>query len=180
MDRNKLSLRQLLLILVVLCASFSAGAAQTTASASENSATNDGRKAFDKLKGLSGEWQAPEGKDVMIDRFRPIAGGDAFVYEEWKAGAQLTSTVFYMVGSELRADHFCDFGNQLHYVVKPSPDGNTLQFELRDATNLDVHPRHFHSATWRFVDADHLSQDWQISGGGKDPKTVRLDFTRQK
>jgi hypothetical protein len=180
MDQNKVGLRQLLMILVVLGLSFSAGAAQTTASASDNAGTGDGRKALERLKGLSGEWKALEGKDVMIDRFRPIAGGDAFVYEEWKAGAQLTSTVFYMVGSELRADHFCDFGNQLHYVVKPSADGNSLQFELRDATNLDVHPRHFHSSTWRFVDADHLTQDWQITGGGKEPKTVRLDFTRQK
>jgi hypothetical protein len=153
--------------------------AQTSA-ATDNSASGSSRAAFEKLKSLSGEWQAPEGKDVMIDRFRPIAAGDAFVYEEWKGGAQLTSTVFYMVGNELRADHFCDFGNQLHYAVRPSDDGKTFQFELKDATNLDVHPRHFHSSTWHFVDADHLTQDWQITGGGKDAKTVRLDFTRQK
>lgn len=180
MDKNKVSLRYCLLLMVMLSTYLSMGLAQATSTAPDNNATSNGQRAFERVKTLSGEWQAPEGKDVMIDRFRPMASGDAFVYEEWKGGQQLTSTVFYMVGTELRADHFCDFGNQLHYVVKPSPDGNTLQFELRDATNLDVHPRHFHSATWRFVDADHLSQDWQITGGGKDPKTVRLDFTRQK
>lgn len=139
-----------------------------------------GAAAFEQIKGLTGEWHAPEGQDVMINIFRPMAFGSAVLHEEWKRGEQLTATVFYMVGSELRADHFCDFKNRLRYVVKPAPDAGTLLFELRDATNLDVSPRHFHSTTWRFVDATHLTQDWHITGGGKESKTVQLAFTRQK
>jgi hypothetical protein len=153
--------------------------AQTTPDPARTTRTDDGQQAFERIESLAGEWHAPEGNDVMIDVFRPMASGSAFVYEEWKRGKQLTATVFYMVGGELRADHFCDFGNQLHYLVKLSPEGNVLMFELQNGTNLDTHPRHFHSSMWRFVDANHFSQDWQISGGGKEPKTVRLDFTRQ-
>lgn len=139
-----------------------------------------GAAAFEQIKGLTGEWHAPEGQDVMINIFRPIAFGSAVLHEEWKRGEQLTATVFYMVGTELRADHFCDFKNQLRYVVKPAPDPKTLLFELRDAMNLDVEPRHFHSTTWRFLDATHLNQDWHITGGSKEPKMVQLAFTRQK
>jgi hypothetical protein len=138
-----------------------------------------GAAAFEQIKGMTGEWHAPEGGDVMINIFRPIAFGSAVLHEEWKRGEQLTATVFYIVGSELRADHFCDFKNQLRYSVKRSPDG-TLVFEMRDATNLDVQPRHFHSTTWHFVDATHVTQEWHLTGGGKEPKSVRLEFTRQK
>jgi hypothetical protein len=139
-----------------------------------------GTVAFERLKGLVGEWHAPEGNAVMINIFRPIAFGSAILHEEWKNGEQLTATVFYLVGDELRADHFCDFKNQLRYVVTPSADRSVLSFALRDATNLDVQPRHFHSTTWRFVDATHHTQEWHITGGGKEDKMVRLEFTRQK
>src|SRR4051812_33065855 len=73
----------------------------------------DGAVAFERLKGLIGEWDAPLGKNgVMTDIFRPMAFGNAILHEEWKNGEQLTATVFYLVGSQLRADHFCDLGNQ--------------------------------------------------------------------
>jgi hypothetical protein len=136
---------------------------------------------FDRLKALLGEWDAPLPKnETMTDIFRPIGSGTAILHEEWKNGEQLTATVFYVVDNELRADHFCDLGNQLHYVAKPSNDPNLMAFELRDSTNLDTHPRHFHSTTWHLVDADHHTQDWEVMGGGRDAKVVVMEFTRKK
>lgn len=163
----------------------SAGTAEPGATAGQATrhapaASTDGAAAFERIKGLTGEWHAPEGQDVMINIFRPIAFGSAMLHEEWKRGEQLTATIFYLVGDELRADHFCDFKNQLRYVVTQSSDPDALQFKLRDALNLDVQPRHFHSTTWRFLDATRLTQDWHIEGGGKDPTMVRLEFSRQK
>jgi hypothetical protein len=140
----------------------------------------DGPAAFEKLKSLIGEWDAPLGKNgVMTDIFRPMGFGTSILHEEWKNGEQLTATVFYLVGTELRADHFCDLGNQLHYVVTKSNDPNVLTLELRDSTNLDTHPKHFHSTTWRFIDAQHHTQDWELMSPGKDAKNVRLEFTRK-
>jgi hypothetical protein len=146
----------------------------------ERAPSAGGAAAFERIKGLTGEWHAPEGQDVMINIFRPIAFGSAMLHEEWKRGEQLTATIFYMVGDELRADHFCDYRNQLRYVVTPSSDPDALQFTLREGLNLDVQPRHFHSTTWRFLDATRLTQDWHIEGGGKNPAKVRLEFRRQK
>jgi len=77
----------------------------------------DAQAAFARMRSLVGEWRAPlSNNETMIDIFRPIAFGTALLHEEWKNGEQLTATVFYVVGSELRADHYCDMGNQLHYV----------------------------------------------------------------
>ena len=123
--------------------------------------------AFAKMRSLIGEWHAPLPKnETMIDIFRPIAFGTALLHEEWKNGEQLTATVFYVDGSKLRADHFCDMGNQLRYVDE-STDPQVLRWVLHDASNLDTHPLHFHSTTWRYVDAQHHVQDWEAASPGQ-------------
>ena len=141
---------------------------------------SDGAAGFEKLKSLIGEWDAPLGKNgVMTDIFRPMGSGTAILHEEWKNGEQLTATVFYLVGSQLRADHFCDLGNQLHYVAVKSDDPNALTLELRDSTNLDTHPQHFHGVTWHFIDASHHNQDWELMTPGKETKIEHLVLTRR-
>jgi hypothetical protein len=86
-----------------------------------------------------------------------------------------------MEGPQLRADHFCDYRNEPHYAVEASPaDPDILNFEFRYATNLDSHPVHFHSTTWKIQDKDHLIQDW-YTAGGKTPtrQPVHMEFTRK-
>lgn len=142
--------------------------------------TSEGVAFFERIKRLEGRWTAQTRDGVMTNVFRPIAFGSAVLHEEWLRGEQITASVFYLVGSELRADHFCDFKNQLRYTGRPTTDSTVIAFELREAINLDVQPRHFHATTWRFRDATHLSQEWQIVEPGKEPRLVRMDFTRQE
>ena len=61
-----------------------------------------------------------------------------------------------------------------------SDDPNAVVLELRDSTNLDTHPQHFHSATLHLIDADHHNQDWELMSPDKGAKVVRLEFTRKK
>ncbi len=139
----------------------------------------DARAQFEQLKTLAGAWDAPLPRnEVMRNIFRPIAFGTAVLHEEWKSGEQLTATVFYLVGSELRADHYCDFGNQLHYVARPSKVDRVFDFELEHATNLDKHPRHFHSTRWELIDDSRHVQDWTIATPGKPMQSVRMEFAR--
>ena len=136
--------------------------------------------AFDNLKKLTGRWEAPlSNNKTIVDTFQPFALGTAILGEEWVDGKQITSTVFYLVGSELRADHYCDYLNQPRYVARTFTDPSVIDFEFREATNLEAHPKHFHSTTWHFVDATHLTQDWQVEGGSKGKSTVRLEFVRK-
>jgi hypothetical protein len=136
--------------------------------------------AFDNLKKLTGRWEAPlSNNKTIVDTFQPFALGTAILGEEWVDGKQITSTVFYLVGSELRADHYCDYLNQPRYVARTFTDPSVIDFEFREATNLDAHPKHFHSTTWHFVDANHLTQDWDVEGGPKVKSTVRLEFVRK-
>jgi hypothetical protein len=136
--------------------------------------------AFENLKKLMGRWEAPLGHDkTIIDTFQPFAFGSAILGEEWLDGQQITSTVFYMVGSELRADHYCDYLNQPRYVARTSADPSVIDFEFREATNLDTHAMHFHSTTWHLIDADHLDQDWRVAGSPKGNSTIHLKFVRK-
>jgi hypothetical protein len=134
---------------------------------------------LDRIKSLEGTWDAPTRDGVMTDIFRPFALGTKVLGEEWINGKQITSTVFYLVGSELYADHYCDFLNEPRYTAKPSADPNVIDLEFRDATSLDAHPAHFHSTRWRIVDRDHLIEDWVVLGGKKSVSTVHLEFTRR-
>ncbi len=141
----------------------------------------DVQAAFARLKQLYGKWEAPlSGNKTIVDTFQPFAFGTAILAEEWVGDQQVTSTVFYMVGAELRADHYCDYGNQPRYVLRPSPDPSVVAFDFRDATNLDSHPTHFHSTTWHLIDATHMTQDWNVEGGAKGKSMVRLEFVRRE
>jgi hypothetical protein len=136
--------------------------------------------AFDNLKKLVGRWEAPLGHNkTIVDTFQAFAFGTAVLGEEWVDGKQIASTVFYMVGSQLRADHYCDYLNQPRYVARTSTDPSVIDFVFRDATNLDAHPKHFHATTWQFIDANHLTQDWHVEGGPKGKSTVHLEFVRK-
>ncbi len=165
-------MRALLACLTCVLALLNSDAARADAQAASAQA------AFAKMRSLVGEWHAPLPKnETMIDIFRPIAFGTALLHEEWKNGEQLTATVFYVEGSKLRADHYCDMGNQLRYIDE-STDPQVLRWVLHDASNLDTHPLHFHSTTWRYVDAEHHVQDWEAAIPGKPSKTIRMDFKR--
>lgn len=138
-----------------------------------------GQALFDKLRGLTGTWDAPLGTGIMTDIFKPFAFDTAILGEEWLNGKQITSTVFYVVNGELRADHYCDYLNQPRYTAVPSLDPNLIDFQFRDATNLDTHPKHFHGTKWEVVDATHLTQDWFVMGG-KDPVSLaHMEFTKR-
>lgn len=139
-----------------------------------------GQAAFAIIKQLVGKWEAPMGDGrTIIDTFQPFALGTAILAEEWVDGQQITSTVFYMVGPELRADHYCDYLNQPRYVAQPSADPSIVDFAFREATNLDAHPTHFHATRWQLIDATHLTQDWDVEGGAKGNHTMHLNFVRQ-
>lgn len=156
-----------------------AGTNGTPAAAPSAAALTGGEAMFQTIHKLVGRWvaQLPNGKPI-VDTFQTFASGTYVLHEEWVDGKQITSSVFYMVGSQLWVDHFCDYLNQPRYTAKPSADPSVIDLEFRGATDLDAHPRHFHSTVWHVIDATHMTQDWEVLGGPKGRVIVHLDFVR--
>lgn len=154
-----------------------AAAAQAAMPAAQPTA--GGEAMFQTLLKLTGRWQAMMSNNKpIVDTFKTFGAGTYVLHEEWVDGKQITTSVFYMVGGQLWADHYCDYLNQPRYVAKESADPAFIDLQFRGATNLDAHPRHFHSSLWHLVDATHMTQDWDVQGGPKGETHVVLKFTR--
>src|SRR5579871_6216361 len=137
------------------------------------------KAAFEKMKSLAGDWECK--RPHLLNTFRVIGEGSALLHLEKPDGRPEIVTVFYPVGAELWADHYCFMKNQPRYVAKPSSDPNVIDFEFRDITNLAAAPgeAHMHSTTWRLIDAGHLIQDWHVYKDGKEIRVNHLEFTRK-
>jgi hypothetical protein len=66
------------------------------------------------------------------------------------------------VDPQLRTDQYCGLGNQLHYIARSSADPTAVTLDLSNGSNLDTHPRHFHSTVWHLIDANHHTQNWEL------------------
>jgi hypothetical protein len=168
-----------LLIMLPCSESFAQAEDHGAMAAAPSASPSVGQMLFDKIHQLIGTWDAPLGGGVITDVFRPFAFDTAILGEEWLNGKQITSTVFYVVDGELRADHYCDYLNQPRYTAVPSVDPDVIDFQFREATNLDAHPKHFHGTTWKLVDAVHLTQDWFVMGGNKPVSLAHMEFVRR-
>ncbi len=139
-----------------------------------------GEQQLKTIESLTGTWDYKGKTGVLTDVFQPFANGTAVLGEELLNGKQITSTVFYVVDGQLYADHYCDYKNQPRYTAVSSTDQNVIDFEFREATNIDAYPVFFKSTTWTILDADHMVQDWYVQGGTKPNALVHMTFTKRK
>jgi hypothetical protein len=117
-------------------------------------------EAFEKVKALAGEWEAPYDGKIMKDTFRVVSDGSAVLHtESWNGSTQGAVSVIYPNGNELWLDHYCDLENQPRFSARPQANTDVIVFELRDITNLrSPDAEYFHRGTFHFIDYDHHIQ----------------------
>src|SRR5712671_5562042 len=115
--------------------------------AQKPAAQSDAQKSFSTMKSLAGEWEGPVtvpevpqmsgGK--MHASMRVTSRGHVLVHEFQEAGTPLDATKYdhpvtmlYVDGEEVTLVHYCDAGNRPRMTGKMSPDGKTVEFELKD------------------------------------------------
>ncbi len=157
-----------------------------TASAWATDAPNaiDSAAAFAQLKSLAGDWEskAPDGKKSHA-RYEVISGDSAVVerFESDATGpANAMVTVYYLDGNRLRLTHYCMAHNQPHMQAESfNKSTGELRFAFVDATGLSgPGAGHMRDATFRFIDADHFTTDWQFFEDGKSKMTESMQYTR--
>ena len=123
------------LCLIALLASAPALAAQDKPPAGVAGAQVEAKKAFEKLKTLTGSWQGKV-MDISINfTIRAASSGTAILHEGNTDGGGPPNheiTMFYVDGDRLLATHYCDGGNRARLEGKMSPDGKTVEFSFLD------------------------------------------------
>jgi hypothetical protein len=122
-------------------------------------------EAFERFKGLAGEWVAAEDGEMskkgdLVARFAVTAAGSAVVETVFPGSAHEMVTVYHADGSDLVLTHFCMEGNQPRMRAK-APRGSRFEFAFDGGANIDPkRDRHMNSATVELVGADEIRTVW--------------------
>ena len=83
--------------------------------------------------------------------------------------------MLYVDGDELTLIHYCDAGNRPRMTGKMSPDGKTVEFELKDISGSTE--MRMHHSVFTLIDANHHTEDWTFMMGDK-PIHAHFDLHR--
>jgi hypothetical protein len=153
-------------------------------------APSEAEKSFTTMKSLAGEWEGPAAVQEMPQMsggkmhisLRVTSRGHALVHELQEAGTPLDATKFdhpvtmvYLEGDQLTLIHYCDAGNRPRMIGKLSPDGKTVEFELKD---ISGDPSvHMHHSVFTVIDANHHTEDWTFM---MNDKLIHAHFDLQR
>ena len=143
---------------------------------------SEAKKAFAKLKTLSGTWQGTV-LDVSINfTVRAVSSGTALLHEGHtdKAGPPKHEiTMFYVEGERLLATHYCDGGNRSRWEGKLSADEKAIEFSFIEVTG-GTRGGYLKDMVITFIDPDrHVVAFTFVMPDGK-PMQFRGEFQRTK
>lgn len=167
--------------LVCLLASASVVSAQDKPS-SVGGAQSDAKKAFEKLKTLSGSWQGTVMGISINFTIRAASSRTTILHEATTEGGGPPNheiTMFYMEGDRLLATHYCDAGNRSRMEGKLTPDGKGVEFSLLELIG-GTKGGFLKRIMFTMTDADrHVVELTFVQPDGK-PIPLRGEFQRTK
>lgn len=146
---------------------------------------------FEKLKNLTGEWVAAEGKSVgpkakidkgqVVLRYALTGGGSAVAETVFPGSAIEMLSVYHRDGDQLVMTHYCCAGNQPRFRARPGKNSNEVIFEFVGGANINpAKDGHIHGGLIRFIDADRLHTEWDFCVNGKVADKHAFDLIRKK
>ena len=151
---------------------------------------SEAQKSFATIKSLAGEWEGPvtvadmpqmSGAKMHLS-MRVTSRGNTLVHEFQEAGTPLDPakydhpvTMLYVDSDQLTLVHYCNAGNRPRMTGKMSPDGKTLNFQLKDISGSTE--EHMHHSVFNLVDDTHHTEDWTFMMNDK-PIHAHFDLHR--
>jgi len=127
-------------------------------------AQSSAQKSFDQLKSLAGSWEGTLDGDTLHISLRVTSRGNALMHEMKGNGPDDPITMFNLDGDRLMLTHYCDAGNQPRMLATASPDGKTIVFDFKEATNLQsTQMGHMQRVTFTLIDPDHHTEKWEFA-----------------
>ena len=141
------------------------------ATAAPAAAAQPAAAAYDKFKGLVGEWIDVDGtfgeKGQLAASYRLTGSGTTVVETIFFGKPHEMMTMYSRDGSDLVLTHYCAGGNQPRMRAK-SVEGEIVRFEFDGGTSFDpAKDSHMHSSWIEFVSPDEIRGEWQAWAGGK-------------
>ena len=136
--------------------------------------------AFKKLLALAGQW---EGKDdsgmAAKTTFQLVVAGTTVMETLAAHGMEEMLTLYTVDGDGIALVHFCPTNNQPRMRGVPKSGAiKELDFHFIGAGNLpDMAQGHEQRLLLRFVDDNHITEEWTWRRNGKDTVTV-YNFAR--
>ena len=156
--------------------SFAAVAALCFISAA--SAATSTKDAFEKMKGLVGTWEQTVDGHTFRSVYRLTGAGSALMETLGPNTPEEMVSMFHMDNDKLMLTHYCAAQNQPTLKLVPSDDPALLHFVFVSGTNMKPSDMHIHDVKIRFVDKNHIKEDWQGYMDGKPGSTMSFDFHR--
>lgn len=136
--------------------------------------------AFERLKALSGQWEAVSEKGKVTSSLELVSNGTALLEKINVAGEGEMVTVYYLDGDRLVLTHYCSAGNQPHMQAEAfDPASNRITFDFSGAGNLPSgEAGHMHTAQITLLGPDAFNADWTFYQNGKPAFTEPIRFHR--
>ena len=119
-------------LLIYLLAPAAIVFAQTTPPTTA-AAQSDAKKAFEKLKTLSGSWEGTIGDLSTQVTIRVTSGGSAIMHDAFMARTNKI-TMIYLEGDRLFLTHYGGEGNRPRFEGKLTADGKNVEFSFLDVS----------------------------------------------
>ncbi|MBI3634720.1 MAG: hypothetical protein HY216_00710 [Candidatus Rokubacteria bacterium] len=144
-----------------------------------------GASALDPLKQLAGDWVGKGGAgDEQMDAavtYRVTANGSAVMETLFPGTPHEMITMYTLEKGAVVLTHYCSMGNQPHMRAKAGTPANELMFEFVPGAGINpAKDSHMHSASYKFIDADHIHSEWSDWEKGKLAQVMKFDMERKK
>lgn len=141
----------------------------------------DPKAAFEKLKGLAGEWSGTAGEGLAVPVIYKVSSNGNVVMETLFAGTDHEMiTMYHMAGGDLVATHYCSIGNQPRFkldLAKSTPA--ELIFAFDGGTSFDpAKDGHIHEGRIGFAGEGKLKAAWAFYADGKQVENKEFQLTR--
>lgn len=154
--------------------------APAPAAAAQPAPVSEARKAFARIKALTGTWKGTIMNVPITGTIRPVSSGTAILHEmttDAKGPPQQEITMFYVEDDRLLAVHYCDGNNRVRWEGKMNAAGMSIDFNMLDVTG-GTKGGLLKRLTFSLIDADqHVIQGLFIMPDGK-PVDLQGEFQR--
>ena len=152
--------------------------------ADDDPAKIDAKMAFERLKGLAGDWNGSTGQAGVPANvtYRRASNGTVVTETLFPGTDHEMMTLYFLQGNDLVATHYCAMGNQPHFkldLAKSTP--TELVFAFDGGTNFDLaKDGHVHDGKIGFTADGKLDNAWTFYAGGEKKGQNDFHLTRKK